>query len=58
LAAVEEAGGEEDYSYRHGETGMEDVVQTEAEKSVEEPCGEAYEPDPCCLAQHFLILQR
>jgi len=58
LAAVEEAGGEEDDGDHEGEAGVEDVVQAEAEKAVEEPCCEAYEPDPCCLPHHFLKLLR
>jgi hypothetical protein len=34
LAAVEEAGGEEDYGYDEGDAGVEQVVVAEAEEGV------------------------
>ena len=52
LAAVEEAGGEEDDGYHQGQTSVEQVAHAEAEEGVRQPCGEAYEPDPRCLSYH------
>ena len=46
LAAVEEAGGEEDDGDEQGEAGVDDIVHAEAQESVGEPCCEAYEPYP------------
>jgi hypothetical protein len=34
LAAVEEAGGEEDYGDCYGETGVHDVMHAQAEKGI------------------------
>ena len=52
LAAIEEAGGEEDDGDYQGQTGVLQVMQAEAYKSVCKPCCKAYEPDPCCLSHH------
>ena len=54
LAAVEEAGGEEDDGDSYGEAGVEYVVHAKAEERIGKPRGEAYEPDPCCLSHHLL----
>jgi hypothetical protein len=52
LAAVKKSGSEEDDGDSNGEAGVEDVVHAKAEEGIGEPCGEAYEPDPCCLSHH------
>jgi hypothetical protein len=52
LAAVEEAGGEEDDGDHEGEAGVKDVVEAEAEEAVGQPGGEAQKPDPRCLLEY------
>ena len=52
LAAVEEAGGQEDDGDHEGQAGVEDIVVTDADECVDEPCCEAHEPDPRCLSHH------
>jgi hypothetical protein len=52
LAAVEEAGGEEDDGYHEGEAGVKPVVEADADEGVYQPGGEAQEPDPRCLSHH------
>jgi len=52
LAAVEEAGSEEDDGDSHGEAGVKHVVHAKAEERIGQPRGETYEPDPCCLSHH------
>jgi hypothetical protein len=52
LAAVEEAGGEEDDGDHQGQACVRHIAQAEADKRVGQPCGEAQEPDPCCLSHH------
>ena len=52
LAAVEDAGGEEDDGDHEGKTCVEDVVIADADECVDEPRCEADEPYPCCLSHH------
>ena len=52
LAAVEEAGGEEDDGDHEGEAGVEQVAHAQAEERVRQPRCEAHEPDPRCLSHH------
>ena len=52
LAAVEEAGGEEDDGDCEGEARVHQVVHAKAEEGVGEPRCETYEPDPRCLSHH------
>ena len=58
LAAVEEAGGEEDDGDHEGQAGVEEVVVAEADECVDEPCCEADEPDPRCLSHHRIAPER
>ena len=52
LAAVEEAGGEEDDGDHKGQAGVKDVVEAEAEEAVGQPRCKAQEPYPRCLSHH------
>lgn len=52
LAAVEEAGGEEDDGDHEGQAGVLHVVHAETEHGVCQPSCEAQEPYPCRLSHH------
>lgn len=58
LAAVEEAGGEEDDGDHKGQTSVQQVSHAEADEGVYEPRGEAYEPYPSCLSHHHSCSRR
>jgi hypothetical protein len=52
LAAVKEAGGEEDDCDHQGQARVQHVVQAKAEEGIAQPCSEANKPDPSCLSHH------
>ena len=52
LAAVEEAGSEEDDGHHQSEAGVEPILEVDAHQGVDDPGGEAQKPDPRCLSRH------
>ena len=52
LTTVEKAGREENNGDHESESGMKDVMQTQAEERVRKPRDEAEKPYPCCLLEH------
>ena len=55
LAAVEEAGDEEEQREHETQLGVRTGVQVKPEDSIDEPRGTSDKPDPRCLSHRFVL---